>query len=87
MEQVTPTLRERAYFLRGQIKANQDRAANLGATIDSLTAAKDAAHAQIERDEAELRTLAETHYAALDAEAKDQAQGRAEDFRRDGDAA
>lgn len=82
--QSTPTIRERAYFLRGQIKANQDRVANLGATIDSLTAAKNATHAQLERDEDELRALQQAHYADLEAEAKrDQAQGRAEDFGGD----
>lgn len=81
------TPRERAMYLAGQIKANRERVAQLDATLGSLTEARYAAWQQVMADEAELRSIQAAHYGSMSEEARDQAQGRAEDFRRDGSAA
>lgn len=83
-DRITP--REQAMYLQAVIKANRERAAHLDATIGSLTQAMYACHQTVLNAEAELRTLQRLHYADLEDEAKDVAQGRAEDFR-DGSAA
>lgn len=87
MPEDTPTPRERAMFLAGQIKANETRAAHLSDTIGSLTQAMYAANQQVLADRAELRTIQRAHYADMEADAVDQAQGRADDFRIGGSAA
>ena len=81
------TPRERAYYLQGVIKANEQRAAQFAETINTLTQGMYECQQTVLSARAELRSLQATHYSDLEAEAaKDQAQGRADDFR-DGSAA
>lgn len=73
-------------YLQAVIKSNEQRREHLDATIGSLTEARYACQQTIQSATDELRLLQRDHYAELEADAKDQAQGRAEDFR-DGSAA
>lgn len=80
---ITP--REQAMYLQGVIKANEERAEQFAATINTLTQGMYECHQTVLSAKAELRSLQAAHYADLEAEAaKDQAQGRAEDFRMGG---
>lgn len=80
---ITP--REQAMYLAAVIKSNEQRRDHLDKTIGSLTEARYACQQTIQSAQDELAVLRRDHYADLEAEAaRDQAQGRAEDFRMGG---
>lgn len=67
MNDTTP--RERAMYWQGVIAANEQKAAQFAATIDSLTRGMYACNQEVLTAKANLRALQAKHYADLEFEA------------------